>query len=53
MGLDVPGLLDIVYQLEPFSLASESTTTGGAIGPIPKNQWQLDVEHWWATFLSS
>lgn len=39
--------------LGPEALTSLKYISQGTMGPIPDNQWQLDVEYWWSTYLSS
>ncbi|KAI0401872.1 hypothetical protein F4802DRAFT_393586 [Xylaria palmicola] len=36
----------LLAQLGPSSLSSQNTLANGAQGPLPPNQWQLDVIHW-------
>jgi hypothetical protein len=48
-----PGIFDLLQTLEAQSLASMRTLSNGVQSPIPQNQWQLDVSHWWATFLAA
>lgn len=48
--------IDISYspsQLGPYSLSSQRLMKEGLIGSLAENQWQLDVERWWATSLAS
>ncbi|POS74473.1 hypothetical protein DHEL01_v207137 [Diaporthe helianthi] len=40
-------------QLGAFSLSSQTAMKGGLMAPLLENQWQLDVERWWATGLAS
>lgn len=47
---DIPGTIS---QLSSFSLASQQYMEGGYMAALPDNQWQLDVEHWWATWLAA
>lgn len=35
------------------SLASQSRLTSGVQSPLPENQWQLDVLHWWNIIMAS
>lgn len=42
-----------VARLSAFSLASQQYMAGGFMGAIPTNQWQVDVEHWFATWLAA
>ncbi|KAI0531555.1 hypothetical protein GGR58DRAFT_524421 [Xylaria digitata] len=37
----------LIAQLGPASLASKSSLTAATQGPLPSNQWQLDVIRWW------
>ncbi|KAI0439426.1 hypothetical protein F4803DRAFT_564555 [Xylaria telfairii] len=37
---------NVISQLGPASLASQSTKIGVFQGPLPSNQWQLDVIRW-------
>ena len=46
-------LLSMIGVLGARVLASQSTLVLGVQGPLPVNQWQLDVTQWWATWLSS
>lgn len=39
--------------LGPDSLASRANLAQGIMGRLPLNQWQLDVTHWWSTYLAS
>ncbi|KAI8629647.1 hypothetical protein F5Y19DRAFT_484558 [Xylariaceae sp. FL1651] len=48
-----PALSDVIGKLNSQSLTSQTTMFSGAQGPIPENQWQLDVAHWWATLLAA
>lgn len=43
----------IMQILGPSSLASKASLFQGFMGRIPTNQWQLDVAHWWSTWLAS
>lgn len=40
-----------VQTLGAASLSSKSSLVSGVQGPLPDNQWQLDVEHWHAATL--
>lgn len=44
----------LVNYLGPNSLASQSSLSRypGLLGAIPSNQWQLDVENWWAIHMA-
>ncbi|KAI0439641.1 hypothetical protein F4803DRAFT_530345 [Xylaria telfairii] len=46
-------LSDTIGKLNSQSLTSQTTMSYGIQGPIPENQWQLDVTHWWATLLAA
>lgn len=43
----------IVNTLGPDSLLSPKYLLGGLMGSLPDDQWQLDVQNWWAIFLAS
>ncbi|KAG6366976.1 hypothetical protein INS49_001157 [Diaporthe citri] len=45
----------LVNYLGPNSLASQSSLSRypGLLGAIPSNQWQLDVENWWAIHMAT
>lgn len=50
------GNIDIsnaLSQIGAYSLSSQSFTREGLIGSLVENQWQLDVERWWAIGLAS
>lgn len=38
----------LIANLGSFSLLSTQHFIGGHMGPLPDNQWQLDVSHWFA-----
>lgn len=42
----------ILQNLGPKALLSQQSLLGGLMGPLPDDQWQLDVTHWWATRLA-
>lgn len=45
--------IDIILQnLGPKALLSQQSLLGGFMGPLPDDQWQLDVTYWWATRLA-
>lgn len=46
-------LREVLESLGAFSLLSHQSLDQGFMGPLPDNQWQLDVIHWWGTILSS
>ncbi|KAI1744698.1 hypothetical protein F4680DRAFT_233535 [Xylaria scruposa] len=50
---NAPGVWDIIDKLNAHSLLSQRTLIYGTQSPIPENQWQLDVAHWWATALAA
>lgn len=39
-------LFSVLEGLGPTSLKSQASLAGGHQGPLPSNQWQLDVAHW-------
>lgn len=43
----------VIMNLGPDALTSLKYLSSGIMGPLPTNQWQLDVRYWWATYLSS
>lgn len=47
------GLDTIIPTLGPQSLSSKANLAEGVMGRLPPNQWQLDVIHWWSTYLAS
>jgi hypothetical protein len=46
---NIGGLVGI---LQSQSLSSKQNFGQGIQGPLPSNQWQLDVIHWWSTALA-
>lgn len=46
-------LPDIINTLGPSSLLSSQHFGDGFMGPLPDNQWQLDVSHWFAIHMAS
>lgn len=46
-------LSTLLQTLGPQSLASKANLIQGFMGRLPTNQWQLDVTHWWSTYLAS
>ncbi|KAG6357529.1 hypothetical protein INS49_013406 [Diaporthe citri] len=46
-------LQTLLQTLGPESLASKANLIQGIMGRLPSNQWQLDVTHWWSTYLAS
>lgn len=49
MATDIGGILQ---NLGPKALLSQQSLLGGLMGPLPDDQWQLDVTYWWATRLA-
>lgn len=45
-------LNNIVGNLEESALVARNNYIGGLQGPLPPNQWQLEVEHWQNTLLA-
>ena len=43
---------EILEVLGPQALASRHSLYAGVQSALPDNQWQLDVMHWWATYLA-
>lgn len=39
----------ILNNLGPKALLSQQSLLNGFMGPLPDDQWQLDVTYWWAT----
>lgn len=52
MSYAVPGLGAVLLHLGANSLASARSLYSGVMGPLPDNQWQVDVMQWWATYLA-
>lgn len=50
MSIDLDVML---LNLGPRALVSQQSLLSGTMGPLPDNQWQLDVTYWWATRLAS
>lgn len=46
------GLHPILSHLGPKSLISQTRSQMGLQLPLPSNQWQLDVAHWWNSMLA-
>lgn len=46
-------LYTLLQTLGPESLSSKASLIEGFMGRLPSNQWQLDVMHWWSTYLAS
>jgi hypothetical protein len=55
LTLTVPSPATLINILGPNSLASQQSLTRSSsmLGSIPSNQWQLDVENWWAIYMAS
>lgn len=47
-----PSIATIILNLGPDALTSLKYLNGGMMGPLPANQWQLDVRYWWATYMA-
>ncbi|KAF2140831.1 uncharacterized protein K452DRAFT_206604, partial [Aplosporella prunicola CBS 121167] len=47
-----PQLDALLSYLGSQSLKSTNSLSGGTQGPLPDNQWQLDVQNWFATMLA-
>lgn len=43
----------ILQNLGPKALLSQQSLLSGVMGPLPDDQWQLDVTYWWAIRLAS
>lgn len=52
MTESVPGLEIMLNHLGANALVSTQSLVSGLMGPLPNNQWQIDVTHWWATYLA-
>lgn len=50
VGID---LITLVEVLGSSSLISQQRLMQSYMGPLPDNQWQLDISHWWGTILAS
>lgn len=55
LTLAIPSPAALVNILGPNSLASQQSLTrsSSVMGIIPRNQWQLDVQNWWAIYMAS
>lgn len=53
LALGQASIDNIIVDLGQDALTSLKYLSGGVMGPLPTNQWQLDVRYWWATFLAS
>lgn len=49
----ISSLYEILVTLGSFSLLSSQHLSQGFMGPLPDNQWQLDVSHWFAMRMAS
>lgn len=47
------GIPEVILSLGVSALTSRYKLTGASQGPLPDNQWQLEVEHWFTTMLAS
>ncbi|KAI9788688.1 MAG: hypothetical protein M1816_006739 [Peltula sp. TS41687] len=45
-------LAEVPMQLKALSLTARTKLTDCVQGPLPDNQWQLEVEHWFTTILA-
>ena len=52
LGMSID-LDELILNLGPHALISHQSLLDGIMGPLPENQWQLDVTYWWATRLAS
>lgn len=52
LAMAVPQLNTVISQPGAKSLQSIEYLNAGYMGPLPDNQWQTDVTHWWATYLA-
>ncbi|KAI9787458.1 MAG: hypothetical protein M1816_007506 [Peltula sp. TS41687] len=48
-----PSLNSIIENLGRSSLTSRYKLQGGRQGPLPTNQWQLEVQYWFSTMLAN
>lgn len=46
-------ITSVLRTLGPMALLSQRTVLNGAQGPLPSNQWQLDISHLWNITLAS
>ncbi|KAI0444938.1 hypothetical protein F4803DRAFT_510322 [Xylaria telfairii] len=53
MGYQSTTIEGLLAQLGSTSLASKSSLTSAIQGPLPSNQWQLDVTRWWDIRIAS
>lgn len=49
---DAIGLPEVLRSLGVSSLTARHKLLGGVQGPLPSNQWQLEVKHWFTTVLA-
>ncbi|RDA95396.1 hypothetical protein CP533_3421 [Ophiocordyceps camponoti-saundersi (nom. inval.)] len=48
------GTIDfMVSSFQSNSLLSQQVSSSGLRGPLPDNQWQIDVNYWWTTTLAA
>lgn len=52
LAYSVGNLAFVLLHLGANSLASTRSLYSGSMGPLPENQWQIDVTQWWATYLA-
>lgn len=53
LAWDQAAIERVISDLGPEALTSIKYLSGGVMGSLPTNQWQLDVQYWWATYLAS
>lgn len=53
LGLGQASIPSLIMQLGQDALTSLKYFNSGTMGPLPIDQWQLDVRYWWATYLAS
>lgn len=51
IGFSEP-ISEVIYALSSQSLTARNSLMGNMQGPIPDNQWQLEVQHWHETSLA-
>lgn len=53
IGYGASNIGSTINLLGASSLSSQQSMKGGWMGELPDNQWQLDVQHWWAIWLAA
>lgn len=53
LGIGQASIPRLIMQLGQDALTSLKYINSGIMGPLPTNQWQIDVRYWWATYLAS